>query len=157
MSDMEEILAELQRMIEVNPEAYQKIMESMSKSLYLSGTNTNDNLPHVSGISSNDGVESDNISQGNMSINQMAEAIMHMRNASVDVEGKEPDLIMSKDKPKQVLFIDINDDIRSVDHFMILMMMMIVIIIIIAFVITSLHYIDIAKRNPHNSNSWLYI
>ena len=93
----------------------------------------------------------------------MAEAIMHMRNASVDVEGKESDLIMSKDKPKQVLFIDINDDIRSIDHFISLMMTMImmiiimIIIIIIAFVITSLHYIDIAKRNPHNSNSWLYI
>ena len=155
MSDMDEILAELQRMIEVNPEAYQKIMESMSKSLYSSGTNTNDNLPHVttSGISSNDGVKSGNLSQGNMSINQMAEAIMHMRSASVDVEGKESDLIMSKDKPKQVLFIDIiNDDIRSVDDFMILMMimmmmmmmMMIIIMIIIAFVITSLHYIDIA-------------
>ena len=165
MSDMEEILAELQRMIEVNPEAYQKIMESMSKSLYSSGTNTNDNLPHVttSGISSNDGVKSGNFSQGHMSIHQMAEAIMHMRNASVDVEGKESDLIMSKDKPKQVLFIDINDDIRSVDHFislMMTMMMMIIIMIImiiIAFVITSLHYIDIAKRNPHNSNSWLYI
>jgi len=151
MSDMDEILAELQRMIEVNPEAYQKIMESMSKSLYSSGTNTNDNLPHVttSGISSNDGVKSGNLSQGNMSINQMAEAIMHMRSASVDVEGKESDLIMSKDKPKQVLFIDIiNDDIRSVDDFMILMMMMMmmmmIIMIIIAFVITSLHYIDIA-------------
>jgi len=153
MSDMDEILAELQRMIEVNPEAYQKIMESMSKSLYSSGTNTNDNLPHVttSGISSNDGVKSGNLSQGNMSINQIAEAIMHMRSASVDVEGKESDLIMSKDKPKQVLFIDIiNDDIRSVDDFMILMMMimmmmmMMIIMIIIAFVITSLHYIDIA-------------
>jgi len=156
MSDMDEILAELQRMIEVNPEAYQKIMESMSKSLYSSGTNTNDNLPHVttSGISSNDGVKSGNLSQGNMSINQMAEAIMHMRSASVDVEGKESDLIMSKDKPKQVLFIDIiNDDIRSVDDFMILMMimmmmmmmmMMMIIMIIIAFVITSLYYIDIA-------------
>jgi len=154
---MDEILAELQRMIEVNPEAYQKIMESMSKSLYSSGTNTNDNLPHVttSGISSNDGVKSGKLSQGNMSINQMAEAIMHMRSASVDVEGKESDLIMSKDKPKQVLFIDIiNDDIRSVDDFMILMMMimmmmmmmMIIIIIMIniAFVITSLYYIDIA-------------
>jgi len=154
MSDMDEILAELQRMIEVNPEAYQKIMESMSKSLYSSGTNTNDNLPHVttSGISSNDGVKSGNLSQGNMSINQMAEAIMHMRSASVDVEGKESDLIMSKDKPKQVLFIDIiNDDIRSVDDFMILMMMImimmmiIIMMIIIAFVITSLYYnIDIA-------------
>jgi len=156
MSDMDEILAELQRMIEVNPEAYQKIMESMSK--YSSGTNTNDNLPHVttSGISSNDGVKSGNLSQGNMSINQMAEAIMHMRSASVDVEGKESDLIMSKDKPKQVLFIDIiNDDIRSVDDFMILimimimmmmmmMMMMMIMMIIIAFVITSLYYIDIA-------------
>jgi hypothetical protein len=174
MSDMEEILAELQRMIEVNPEAYQKIMESMSKALYSSGTNTNDDLPQVttSGISSNDGVKSGSFSQGNMSINQMAEAIMHMRNASIDVEGKESDLIMSKDKPKQVLlFMNINDDIRSADHFMILMimimimmimmmiimMMIIIIIIIIAFVITSLHYIDIAKRNPHNSNSWLYI
>jgi hypothetical protein len=149
MSDMDEILAELQRMIEVNPEAYQKIMESMSKSLYSSGTNTNDNLPHVttSGISSNDGVKSGNLSQGNMSINQMAEAIMHMRSASVDVEGKESDLIMSKDKPKQVLFIDIiNDDIRSVDDFIILIMimMMMMMMIIIAFVITSLHYIDIA-------------
>lgn len=116
MSDMEEILTELQRMMEVNPEAYQKIMESMSKSLYSSGTNTNDNLPpHVT--------TGGNSGQGNnMSINQMAEAIMHMRNASsVDVEGKESDLIMSKEKPKQVKIIDTTMTILEVfDHFLII-------------------------------------
>ena len=142
MSDMEEILTELQRMIEINPEAYQKIMESMSKSLYSTGTNTDDNLPHVTtgGISGNDGG-----ANSNMSINQMAEAIMRMRNASV--EGKESDLIMSKDKPKQVL---------DIVPMILMMMMMMMMMMMIAFTVITFYNIDIAKRNPYYSNSRLH-
>jgi len=103
MSDMEEILIELQRMMEVNPEAYQKMMESMSKSLYSSSAYTGINDKGSGGSST---VRQNTIGQDNMSINQIAEAIMHMRNNKSDeMEGKKSDLIMSKDKPKQVINI----------------------------------------------------
>jgi len=69
----------------------------MSASLTSSDTNsTNNNVSTHGNTNGSNGHE-------NMTVHKMAEAIMRMRNSSSESDMKDSDLIMSKDKPKQVL------------------------------------------------------
>lgn len=84
MDNIDDIIAGLEKMKDLEPDAYLQLMTSLNNSV----------------INGDQKVDSINTNQ-NLSLIQMAEKIKEMRNKDI-ANDTDSDLILSKDKPKQV-------------------------------------------------------